>query len=483
MPIPRTAQTPSNARPRGAACTLLALALLASGCVHYEPRPITIEGSFEDFEARRLDAPELGDFLRARDEATVWPPSSWDLHALTVAAFYYSPVLDVARAQWGVAEGGVITAGARPNPTATAALGYNSTTPTDQITPWIPEVALELPLDIAGKRGLRIQGARQRSEAAQFNVVSTAWQVRSRVRRAFLTLYVARQTDSLLTEQERIQTDVVRILDARLAVGDAAPTEVTRARIDLANSRVAALSAVQDAATARSEIADAVGVPPPAVDGVDLEFEELARVGTPVPSSEARRRALLGRSDLRASLAEYEASQSALQLEIRKQYPDITLGPGYQLDQTDSKWTLSLGITLPFLDRNRGPIAEASAAREEAAARLLTLQSSVLAEVDAAAMRADAATTQVAAADTLLQELGRREATAQAQYDAGEISRLDLLGIQAETVATALARLDALQRAQEAIGSLEDAMQAPAELEDWILETPSRTPDTGGTDP
>lgn len=462
---------------------LVLVACSASGCVRYEPRPISIAGSFEDFEARRLDAPELGEFLSARQELAQWPPPTWNLYDLTLAAFYYSPALDVARAQWGVAEGGVITAGARPNPAVTAALGYNATTPTDEITPWIPDVVLDLPIEVAGKRGLRIQGARQRSESARLNVVSTAWQVRSRVRQAFLGLFVARQTDSLLTAQETIQTETIRILEAQLAAGEASPTDVARARTDLANSRVAALSAAQFAATARSEIAGALGVPPEAVDGVELAFDELTQIQTLVPPAEARRRALVSRSDIRASLAEYEASQAALQLEIRQQYPDISLGPGYQLDQTDSKWTLSLGVALPFLDRNRGPIAEASAAREEAAARFLSLQSRVLGEVEAAVLQAESAAAQVASADTLLQTLGEREATAQAQYDLGEISRLELLVIQSETATNRLARLDALTRAQAALGTLEDAMQSPLDMEDWVLEAPRRTPDTGSSDP
>jgi outer membrane protein TolC len=66
-------------------------------------------------------------------------------------------------------------------------------------------------------------------------------------------------------------------------------------------------------------------------------------------------------------LAEYNASQSALQLEIAKQYPDIHLNPGYEFDQGDNKWSPGLTVTLPILNQNKGPIAEAEAKRTEAA--------------------------------------------------------------------------------------------------------------------
>jgi cobalt-zinc-cadmium efflux system outer membrane protein len=183
---------------------------------------------------------------------------------------------------------------------------------------------------------------------------------------------------------------------------------------------------------------------------------------------------MIHRSDVLASLAEYEASQKALQLEVRQQYPDISLGPGYQLDQTDSKWTLALAVTLPLLNHNQGPIAEAIARREEAGASFLALQSRVLSEVEGAVAAAQVAATQVQASDTLLAALERQEGMARAAYSAGEISRLELLGLQAEAVATGLARLDALALAQAAVGALEDAMQTPMDMEMWALAAPER---------
>lgn len=452
------------------------MTLLLVGCVRYHAVPLTPAGSLEDFEARSLAAPELGSFLAARGEVGTWPPERWDLRTLTLAAFYYSPILDEARAKWAVARGGVVTAGGRPNPTVTAGAGYNASSPAGEVTPWIPEATLELPIEVAGKRGIRVAEAKQRSEAARLNLLTSAWQVRGRVRNAVLTLYVAQRRDSLLALQREIRSETLRILEAQRQAGEVSAVDVTQARVALATSQVASLDAAQAATRARSDLADAIGVPPAALDSVALGLGGLDTVEVAVPEAETRRRALLHRSDVLAALADYEASQKALQLEVRKQYPDISLGPGYQLDQTDSKWTLLLGLSLPILNRNRGPIAEATARREAAAAGFLALQSRVLGEVETAMASARAAATQARAADTLLAALGRQEAVAQAAYDVGERSRLDLLGVQAEAAATALARLDALSRAQQAVGALEDAMQTPLDMEKWALERPQRPP-------
>lgn len=463
------------AKPSGGmhGCTVLALAaMLAAGCATYRPRPIAPARSLERFEARRLDAPEVGAYLQARNGVTQWPPAHWDLHTMTLVALFYSPELDVARARWAVARGGVLTAGERANPTLNTAIGYNSSTDPAQITPWIPEAALDLPLDIANQRGIRVRQARQLTAAARWNILTAAWQVRSAVRRAFLELYVAHESRSLRTRQREIQSQIVQVLESQAMAGEASPYQVTQARTSLADSRLAALDAAQRETRARAALAEAVGVPLTAFDGITWSFEDLGHSLPRLPTNEIRRRALLNRSDIRASLAEYEASQAALELEIRKQYPDVSLGPGYQLDQTDSKWTLAASVVLPLVNRNQGPIAEARARRREAAARFLSLQSRVLAELDAAIRSAREVAEQVETADAVTASLTTQERIARASYDAGETSRLELLGVQSELVMSALSRLDAVAKAEDAVGALEDAMQSPLDMKRWALRVP-----------
>ena len=171
------------------------------GCTHYQARPIEPGGSLVDFEARRLDAAEIRGFLHDEVGIDQWPPTVWDLRSLTLAALFYSPEMDVARARWGVAEAGTVTAGARPNPSLDPSLGYNSTS--KLITPWIPELILSLPVETAGKRGFRVSRARELSEAARLDVLHTAWMVRSGVRRAYVDLYRAGEMKVLLDRPGR----------------------------------------------------------------------------------------------------------------------------------------------------------------------------------------------------------------------------------------------------------------------------------------
>jgi outer membrane protein TolC len=422
----------------------------------------------ENFETRRLEAPELRDFLLQNEEVKEWPPTVWDLKSLTLAALYYHPDMDIARAQWGVANAGRITAGERPNPTLNPLIGYNSTTPVSEVTPWIPEISLEIPIETAGKRGIRIEEARNLSAAARWNILSAAWEVRSRLCAALLDVYAFGERESLLSEQQKIQAEIVRLLEVQKEAGEVSAFEVTQARLALDGSRLAAIEARRAKEDAMARLAWAIGLPRPALEGVKMSFEIFGRAEPDIPEGEVRLHALLNRSDIMASLSEYAASESALRLEIAKQYPDIRIGPNYQLDQTDSKWTIGLAFDIPILNRNRGPIAAAAARRSESAARFLALQSQVVSELDAAIQDFRAALLKSETAADLLADLSRQEESAKARRELGEISGLELLTIQLELNAGAQARLEALVQAQEAIRRLENAAQSPLDVKDWI---------------
>jgi outer membrane protein TolC len=180
-----------------------------------------------------------------------------------------------------------------------------------------------------------------------------------------------------------------------------AASDVTTARIQLAKTRLDLQATRAQVADTRSQIAEALGVPLRTLDGANLIFEFDSADTPALISADARRHALQGRSDVMGALAEYEATQAALQLEIAKQYPDIHLGPGYQFDQGQNDWLIGLAVELPVFNRNEGPIAEAAARRTEAAGRFIALQATIIHEIDAAISALKAADDASLAADKL----------------------------------------------------------------------------------
>ncbi len=474
-----------NSAPRVGRIVLVGALALFAACVRFHPEPLSPDRSADQFEARTLDAAGLRSYLEATTghPLEAWPLPAWDLSSLTLAAFYYQPDLDVARAQLAVAQSGTRTAGERPNPSIGLTPGYNVTTRTP--SPWIPVGVLDIPIETAGKRGHRMAQARHLSEAARLTLASVAWQVRGRVRASLVALQSARGTAALLQEQQALRDEMVRLMELQYQAGAISGFDLRLARIAADQARLSRHDAERRLLEARVALADVLGVPVSALGDVEISSAGMGSAPLPEQLQDARRRALVSRADLLSALAEYAASQSALQLEIAKQYPDIQIGPGYEYDQGDDKWSLGFTLSLPLFSRNRGPIAEAQARRREAAARFEALQARVLADVDRALGGYTAARRQQADAEALQTELLRQQEVAVAKLEAGEIGKSELLGQQLELSLSKLSRLEALTRSLQALAALEDALQSPLGVPASSWEAPPRLASTtpGGSTP
>jgi outer membrane protein TolC len=322
-------------------------------------------------------------------------------------------------------------------------------------------VTLDIPIETAGKRGYRVAQAQHLSEAARLNIASVAWAVRARLRQSLVAFYGAGETVDIHRQQRRTLENWVQLIESRRQAGAASPFEVTQARLELDRARLRLHDVERQRDEARVQLASAIGLPVSALQGTSISFVGLMESPPDLPESEIRRQALLNRADILGALAEYAASESAMQLEIAKQYPDVRLSPGYKYDQGENEWALGLSVDLPLLNQNQGPLAEAEARRAQTAARFQMLQAKVVAELDRSSAAYRAALAKVRTAEKLLVNQRTQREIAQARWSAGDISKLELSSIDLEVHQMALARLEAVVQAQQAFGSLEQALQRP----------------------
>lgn len=458
----------------------IALAGVLTGCVAFKSEPLNPASTGATLENRTLADPQLKTFLETnlKQQFAQWPLNSWDFDTLTGVAFYYHPSLDLTRAQWQVALGGNKTAAGRPNPTVSAVPGYNFSA-SRGMTPWLPSLTFDIPIETDGKRGYRRAHSQHLSESARLSITATAWQVRANLRTSLIDLIAAQGREALLQHQSALQDQILRSLEQRLQAGVVARAELTPVRIARAKLQLDLADARRLGSEARVRVAEAMGIPAKALDGIMLAYDLSARTppATNLLSAEARGVALRSRADILGALAEYAATQSSLQLEIAKQYPDIHLGPGYQYDQGDHKLSLSATLELPLFNQNQGPIAEAQARRAESAARFNALQSKIIADLDRAAAAFNVTQENMAALETFAVTLHEQNDGISAQVKAGAADPLDLLNSQLEVGLSELAQLDGRAKAHQAFGALEDALQlpvtalSPAALETGRLQT------------
>jgi len=439
-------------------CALFAL----QGCAFqkYRAAPLSPPQSASWLESRTLADAGLRQFLYSKTEhrPATWPPAQWDLPTLTLAAFYYQPALQTARARVEQAEAAIVTARTRPNPTASGDLG-GETAPE---SPWIAGFVGSLPIETAGKRGHRVTAAQRAAEVARWDLAVTAWKVRAQVRSTLLEYITASRNLELLQTEERLRAQQVTLLEQRLAAGIIPRPEVDTARIQHTQALLAAQAAEGQFAQTQASLAAAIGVPVAGLQGARFVWPQFdqppAASFTPAAIQQD---AVLNRLDIRRALAEYAASEAALRLEIARQYPDFALGPDYAFEEGAHLFSVVLRLALPVFDRNQGPIAEAHARREEMAAQFLAVQAAGIAQSEQALARYNAALQQVAQAAQLLRQARAQEQATHNAFQAGASDRVAWNGAQLQSAITAVAELAALHGAQQALGDLENAVQRP----------------------
>lgn len=436
---------------------------LLIGCAQFQDRPLKSDDSVVRLESRTLTNTGLREFiLAALGQDTVWPINSWDIDRLTLAAIYYHPDLAVARAQADSADAATITAAQRPNPSITLSPTWIRNVATAAI-PWIAASSISIPIETAGKRDFRIDKTTHLTDAARLRITDAAWLARGRLRLAMLEVFAAQEADRLVQKQLSIQQAMTTRLEQQLSAGEMSRLEVMRSHLALNQLQLNVSAARKRVAESRVSLASAIGVPVDALTGIDLDFTNLSKppMLDSIPVQNLKEAALRERPDVLAALADYAAAQSALQLEIANQYPNIQANPGYAWEMGEHRWTLGATMMLPVLHQNQGPIAEAEAKRRELAVRFEALQMRILGDVDRAHAGLAAVLAKWLDAEKQKQLQQDNLNSAQALLQAGEIDRLALLGTELENAVAERARLDVLIETQQALNTLEDTLRNP----------------------
>lgn len=447
-------------------CTLCA-------CATYRPAPLKPDEAARQFAVRTLSNLELCAYLRANSGTgpSACPPAQWNPANLTLAGVFYSPDLAVAEAQLKVAQAAIITAGQRPNPSLGIGTAYAATA-APNFAPWaLGAASMNFPIETAGKRGYRIAQAERLADAAAIGVGEAAWRVRSAVRTALLNYLIAQRAHHLARAYEAASERIAQLLQERVDAGAASAPELNLAFANLAAARLKAAQAQSSVPETLNALATALGVPVDALQEATFAWPKLEHPpdASALTPARVRRLALLDRLDLRRTLAQYGATDEALKLEIARQYPDINLAGGYSWEVNENIFELFPLVTLPLMNQNQGPIAEARARRAQAAAQFVALQDRIIGQANGALTKYRGALAALRQASRSVAFSEQRLAGMQRAAQLGDIDALTLATAQLETVVVEQSKLSALAGAQTALGVLEDAVQRP--LEDGDLKS------------
>ena len=304
-----------------------------------------------------------------------------------------------------------MTAGARQNPVLAAS--YTKSVPQYHLT-------LELPFDLPGVRGLRIESAEANRRAAgyrfQFERAAIAVDADTTFTRAQAAL-----AHAILSKRNAADADtLLSMAVTRRNAGDAAELDVQLATVNAGQQRNVAIADSLTFVLALEELRTVMGLPagygplvivdslaPPPADSI------MAYSGTPLP------------------IAAAQQTLTAADLTLRLQRRNVIGSPALLagIDTHDPSGgepgilpVFGFSIPLPLLNRNRGPIAQAQAERARANAELTLARLETEAKIARALRERTAFLARVARDQQLLASANRVAAMSLTAYRAGAAS-------------------------------------------------------------
>lgn len=366
---------------------------------------------------------------------------TYTLQALVDAALRDNPGLAATRARIDVAQGGLLTARAIPNPEIELQGGRQGSRADGTQSGGTGQLGVLLPIDRPSLREARrevastgIDAARADARVAERELVAD---IRLRYYDVLRLQAAARLAEEDLSIAEQIRTRV----QVRVGTGEAPRFELIRADTERLNAQRALQAAVSRIDVARSELRRLVGAQLPA------EFALAGNIGdapgAPPPLETVRAEMLERHPELLAARAAVRNAESRIALELQRRKP--AFGVRATMERTpevlDSR--LGLVVQVPVFDRREGPIAEATAEAERNRLLLADRELRLNQALDSAWQRYQIALGQVSAYESgLLTEAEAALRVAEAAYRFGERGILDFLDAQ-RTLRTLRSELNA----------------------------------------
>jgi outer membrane protein TolC len=335
---------------------LLAIPLLM-GCQSYKPAPLEEQALLAAWRERSPSLPLVRDFA-AQQASLSGIPSAFDVSdGLNLAeaetlALLFNPSLRTSRLLAGVARAGSAEAGRWEDPR----LGVDAQriiSSTDD--PWVVGGLINLTIPLSGRLTFEKQLALAEADTELLKVLDHERLLIADLRKLWADWSAATMRASVIeqaiSDLTLISTSAARLRDA----GEIDPTDSRLFDIDLVRRQAQLLSARRDAARLQADLRQLIGLSPTTpltlLPSLDTQPTE------PTLPATQHVKVQIARS-------EYAIAERALELEIRKQYPDLDLGGGFGTDQGDSRILGGFSLPLPLLNANRRAIAEAAARRD-----------------------------------------------------------------------------------------------------------------------
>ncbi|MGH9713114.1 MAG: TolC family protein [Candidatus Acidiferrales bacterium] len=363
--------------------------------------------------------------------------------------------LQAARAQRAVAAAGVRIAGQIPNPTAF--FGVLRDSPHENLF-------FDQPLEIGGRRGKRIELAKQEGALTESSITVLERLVRREVRVAYFNLAFARGVTAQKLEIAKLAARLKEIAQARFDSGDIAQLEVTQAQLELSRANADAQVAKREESIALSQLNVLLNAPDSAswdlASGLDslpqpLNLETLVAKAAEANGEIARLSQEMKVEESRGGLLRAERIPN-LGLEFGVDFNSP--GPGGFHEGGRGQ----ISMELPIFSRNQGALAQSSATLRALERESAAKHRAVAGQVESAYYQLDSREAEVTLyKQTLVPATKQLEELAEESYQSGKANILTVLGAQRDVTQVESQYLNSLLAMQTSFAELEETVGAP----------------------
>lgn len=437
--------------------------LSACGFLQYVAKPIDTKEIAVKLSSKSPVSEEFQRFLMnsgySREQL---PLQRWGAEELTYCALFFHPDLDVARAKLRTAEAIKLSAAEKPYPAISGNIAHSNNANQD-ISPYAFGLSIDIPIETAHKRNIHIEHAEHLSTIAKLEIAQTAWQLRNQVVQALHEHQFNQHQIALLSKEQASRQEIVNILKKRLSLGAASNVELSVAKLQLQNISAELTAKQQSKLVLLSVLAGHLGLPLNKVESMQLAEDSYLTAATQPQeiSSIIQSTALLNRLDIRIALEKYAAAEAKLKLEIARQYPDITISPGYAYEFGNKVWSLGISSLITLLHKNKLAIAEATQVRETEALQFEALQSTVISEANSANAKLAQARQAWSQQNALFAQQKLNTSRMARRLAAGEIDRLEFTFSKLEEITAEKTLVQAHFDVKTAVNHLENTLQQP----------------------
>jgi len=392
--------------------------------------------------------------------ATSEPHSAYTLNTVIGLALERNPTMAGAQGYVRQSRGQQVAAGAYPNPSISGTAGRGTIQDPGTGTSILERtVTVEQPLEWQSKRRARQQAADAGAAGASAAMEETRLNLIAEVKVTFYHLLFAQRDAELATQNLTMVEEVLRMVKARVAAGEATPFETMKATVEVQKAKKEVARTQNALLAVRAKLDMLTAGTLGRQFSIQGDFESLQQE---LDLDALAARAMEQHPTLRRLTKLVEQAQFSAILERESRIPNVTVQGTYHREAGDEAVTAGLSIPIPLWYQRQGEIETALGVRHRAEAERLRAQNEIAQAVTQHVQDARTANEQLQVFESgLLKQAEQTLRVARVSFQQGAASLLDVLDSQRVYRQTLLeyaqARADlsiALARLERAVGGI-----------------------------